>query len=146
MSTDLARPKPEASIPLLLSEPGAWWIIVMDGRRVRLLTREGLHGRFEEQTERLHDGQGAPAVHESGHHHGRYEQTERQFVQDIARRLEVHAKAGDFDHLGVFAAPIALGVLRPEFGSHTLKRLAFAEARDLTRLSVAELRERLAAA
>lgn len=146
MSIDLAHPKPEASIPLLLSEPGVWWVVVMDGRRVRLLTREGLHGRFEEHTDRLNDSKGAPEARDSGHHHGRYEQTERQFVQDIARRLESHAKAGEFDHLGVFAAPIALGVLRPELGSHTLKRLAFAEARDLTRLSVAELRERLAAA
>lgn len=145
--TSATHPRPEASLPIMLTEPGVWWVLVMDGRRYRLLVRDGLHARFEEHPERLADAEGhTPAPKESGHHHGRYEKTERQFVEDVARRIEGHAKAGDFDHLGVFAAPIALGVLRPALGAHTVERLRFAEDRDLSGLSLKDLRERLAGA
>ncbi len=138
-------PDPGASLSLLLSAHGVWWVLVLDGRTARLLARHGGRDRFEELPGvPTADRDGSPIEPvESGHHHGRYEKTERQFVERIAARLEDHASHSAFDHLAVFAAPTALGVLRPALGTQTAARLRHVEAKDLTRESLANLRHRL---
>ena len=140
----VSMPDDTASLPLLLSQPGVWWVLALDGRHARVLTRGSRQADFEE-AERILDGPHGETIvpHESGHHHGRYEKTERQFVEHIAARLEEMAKAGAFDHLLVFAPPVALGVVREAAGRHTRDRLRRAEAKDIMGESLNEIRERL---
>lgn len=138
-------PTAGSSLSLLLSTDGVWWAVVMDGRNARLFVREHRRAPFLECVDALAvDAEGDPIEsRDTGHHHGRYEQTERQFVERIARNLERHAKADAFDHLIVFAAPIALGVLRGALGPHTTGRLRASTAKDLTGFSAARIVERL---
>lgn len=140
----MSMPDESASLPLLLSQPGVWWVLILDGRHARVLTRGSRQAEFEEAAHLLDDSHGdAIAPREAGHHHGRYEKTERQFIEHIAARLEELAKAGAFDHLLAFAPPTALGVLREAAGRHTRDRLRRAEAKDIMGESLTEIRERL---
>ena len=134
-----------SSLGLMLSTSGVWWAVVLDGHHARLFVREHRRAPFRESADALAlDAEGAPVEpRETGHHHGRYEQIERQFVGRIARNLERHAKADAFDHLSVFAAPIALGVLRGVLGPHTTDRLRKSIAEDLTGLSRTHIAARL---
>lgn len=131
-------------LPILLWATGSWWVVAMDGGQARLFVRQGRNSAFAEHSELLADEHGRPIEPvEGGHHHGRYEKTERQFVQHIARRLETLASQGRFDHLAVFAAPIALGVLRPAMGPMTVSRLRYSNAADIVGEPTRHILERL---
>lgn len=131
-------------LAILLNATGVWWVVAMDGRKVRLFVREGRNGDFTERDDLLTGEDGHPLEPvESGHHHGRYEKTERQFVERVARRLETLASEERFDHLAVFAAPIALGVLRPAMGPKTVSRLRFSRPADIVGEPTRAILERL---
>ncbi len=137
----------ELSLGLRLTANGVWWVVVMDGRRARLLVREHRRASFLESVDALTIDADGEAIrpHETGHHHGRYEQTERKFVERIARNLERRAKQDAFDHLIVVAPPAALGVLREALGPHTRDRLRESVPKDLSGLPARHIVERLQA-
>ena len=131
-------------LPILLWATGVWWVVAVDGGKVRLFVREGRNGDFQARDELLADEDGrAIAPVDSGHHHGRYEKTERQFVERVAHRLEQLAAERRFDHLAVFAAPIAMGVLRSAMGPMTASRLRFSKAADIVGEPTRKILERL---
>lgn len=135
---------PDLPLPiLLLWTEGVWWVLAIDGGQARLFVRKGKRSEFAEMSNLIADEHGAriePRNH--GHHHGRYEQTERQFAQQVARRVETCAAREAFDHLALFAAPATLGVFRQAMGPKTLARLRHEEALDIVGEPTARILER----
>ncbi|MBX7248622.1 MAG: host attachment protein [Caulobacteraceae bacterium] len=131
-------------LPILLWSTGVWWILAMDGRRMRLLVREGRNGAFHEAIQPLAEEDERPvAAIGSGPRHARFETLERAFVERVARRLERFAQRDAFDHLAVFAAPAALGVLRGALGAGALRRLRFSEAVEIVDEPLGRILERI---
>ena len=66
-----------------------------------------------------------------------------EFAVMLAALLEKAAGHGRFERLGVAAPPVLLGRLRPAFGAKTKAALMGEIDKDLTRLPLKELTERL---
>lgn len=70
---------------------------------------------------------------------------EAQFARQLAQRLEGARRDGAYEHLILIAAPRFLGKVRAQLSPQVTKRLAHTIAKDLSKLSVADLESRLQA-
>lgn len=69
--------------------------------------------------------------------------TAEQFAGEIVNHLEKARQQGQFDRLGVVAAPLFLGVLRQKMPSPLKKMVAFEIDKDYSKLKTDQIRERL---
>ena len=137
------------------------WVLVADGARGRILTREGVaaglrvwpEGEFRHEVRRTRElGTDRPGrVQESANaaHHAiaprvdLSRQEKRQFARALAEFLEKGAQRDAFDRLVLVAPPRALGDLRAALGRHARERLAGELTNDLTELSPSDIESRL---
>lgn len=142
------------------------WIVVADAAQVRMYTADapgatlravpGLE--FHNTTVHGHSrdfGTDRPGrTHESvgGAHHGLeprvdpHREVKRQFAKQTAHFLEQAARDSRYDRLVVIAPPAMLGDLRDALGRETQQRLAGEIAKDLTKQTLGEITQHLAAA
>ena len=141
--------------------PKRTWILVADGTRGRVLKDEGRGGGL------------APALDHGFHHaiepehemgserpgHGHqsaggarfaiepradWSRSEHhQFAHELARMIELHAQANEFDRLVLIAPPRTLGELRRALGHESRARLHGEINKDLTEHSVQTVAEHL---
>ena len=132
------------------------WIVVADGGRFRILVNDGTPDspRLTVRDEVLQDnpfnreqGSDRPGrLSDGGTGHRSavettdwHDEAEKQFVAELAARLEQHAARKDFDQLIVIAAPQSLGKLRSAMGPLTRAALLADIAKDLTKHPVQEI-------
>jgi protein required for attachment to host cells len=157
------------------SRPHTTWIAVADDSRARIfLSRSDQPMRELEDLvqpeSRLDDhdhhadakghdgsagiaGSGSPGRHGTihGSSHSAEPRTstqdkhEAQFARQLAQRLEGARREGAYEHLILIAAPRFLGRVRAQLSPQVTKRLAHTIAKDLTKLSVADIESRLQA-
>ena len=139
------------------------WIAVADGARARFFRSNPGGTRIEPalEVELVADKRPAremvtdrPGRTKDRMAHGRHAmepstdphvQAQINFAHDIAGVLDEHRKKGDFDELIIVAPPKMLGYLRDVMPEPLRRMVRREEAKDLTRLSPAELPKRLAA-
>jgi protein required for attachment to host cells len=136
------------------------WVVVCDGRKALILENEGdamfpnlrtreTHehedGKTSEQGTdrpgRVHEstGSGRSSVEQTDWH----TQSETEFLQGLAQRLDLALSKDRTRALIVVAPPRALGVLRPAY-SHALKNAVTAEiAKDLVNMPIYEIEKLL---
>ncbi|QIB34089.1 host attachment protein [Ancylobacter pratisalsi] len=142
-------------------EAGAW-VVVCDGRKALILCNKGdatfpnlrTHLVYEQENPPTSaQGTDAPGrVHQSASPARSsveptdwHDEAERDFLRDLAGKLDAALTAGEAQSLVIVAAPRALGVLRPLY-SPALKTAITAEVdRDMVKLPVYEIEKHLAA-
>ncbi len=140
------------------------WIVVADGAKARVLSRQGRHGPLEpasdmcfaEAEARLPTrdvGADRPGRVQESANAARHAMEPRvdwhrfakeRFAIGIANALEAAAQRKLYEELILVAPPRALGDLRRALGRHAKARVAGEVAKDLTNLTDHELRAHLA--
>jgi protein required for attachment to host cells len=136
------------------------WVVVCDGRKALILVNQG-DDKFpnlrrqevheHEETRTSEQGTDAPGrVHSSfGSARSSVEQTdwhdesERTFLQALARRLDAALSAGETVSLIVIAPPRALGMLRPAYSPAVRKAVSCELHKDYVRMPLHEIEAQL---
>ena len=138
------------------------WIVIADGSRARVYRNDGpgkgleplpdmsMTGDRRRDREIMADKPGRAF---DSHGRGRHSMepttaprdvAERQFLEQVAHKLEVAARDGAFDRLVIAAAPRALGDLRARLPRSVADRIHAEIDKDLTKLPGNELPKHLA--
>jgi protein required for attachment to host cells len=146
-----------------LSLPKQAWIVVSDGGKAMLFQNEGTPARLslrlaekmtdrneparrlgEDRPGRVYQSQGnrRSATDETDWHEAR----EREFISNLASRLDELVQSKSIGHLVVIAPPKALGILRREVTAPVRAVIRAEVSKDLTHLSTAELEKYLSSA
>jgi protein required for attachment to host cells len=138
------------------------WIVIADASRSRILQREKLNGplvevegsRVEQQVPRSSeigdDRPGRTMVSGGAVRHAYSPRTDphreakRDFINDLARRLDEDLAAGLFDKLILIAPPQALGDLREALSAPVASRVVGELHKDLTKVPDHEIPTHLA--
>ncbi|MCS0495198.1 host attachment family protein [Ancylobacter mangrovi] len=142
-------------------EAGAW-VVVCDGRKALILCNKGDATFPNLRTHEVHEQDNPPTGAQGTDAPGRvhqsasparssveptdwHDEAERDFLRELAGKLDAAVAKGEVKSLVIVAAPRALGVLRP-FYSPALKEAIGAEVdRDMVKLPVYEIEKHLAA-
>ena len=136
------------------------WVIVCDGKKALLLENIGDAVFPNLKTKEVHE-HAAPKTHELGADApgrafssvgaGRsaveqtdwHDQSEREFLEDLAGRLDAAVTAGETKAVTVVAPPRALGILRHAYSPHLRNALRAEVDKDLVRMPVHEIEKHL---
>ncbi len=136
------------------------WVVVCDGKKALILENMGdwkfpnLRTRevFEQTNPPTHEqGSDAPgrSIQSSGTARSAMEQTdwhekaEKDFLQDLAGRLDAAIGAGDMSSLVMVAPPRALGIIRQAYSAHVRGALRGEVDKDFVKLPVHEIEQHL---
>lgn len=138
------------------------WIIIADASRARILERQNRNGPLRE-VEGARLEQHVPPSHEIGDDRpGRtmvsggavrhaytartdpHREAKRDFIKDLARRLDESLTTGAFDKLILIAPPQALGDLRAALSAPVARRVIGELHKDLTKTPDHEIAPHLA--
>jgi protein required for attachment to host cells len=136
------------------------WVVVCDGKKALILENVGdekfpnLRTReiFQQDNPPTHmQGSDAPgrSIQSVGSARSAMEQTdwhekaERDFLQDLAGRLDAAIEAGDTSSLVMVAPPRALGIMRQAYSAHVRSALRGEVDKDFVKLPVHEIEAHL---
>ena len=139
------------------------WIVVCDGNKALILENIGDEKFANLQTKEVYQqdnpptqaqGSDAPGRSINSVGHGRsamqqtdwHDQAEREFLQDLAGRLDAALGAGDTNSIMIVAPPRALGVLRQDYSPNLRKAVREEIDKDYVKLPVHEIEKHLVAA
>ena len=139
------------------------WVVVCDGKKALILENVGdakfpnLQTRevFQQDNPPTHDqGSDAPgrSFQSVGHARSAVEQTdwhekaERDFLHDLAGRLDAAIGAGDTSSLVMVAPPRALGIIRQAYSPHVRSALRGEVDKDFVKMPVHEIEQHLTGA
>jgi protein required for attachment to host cells len=136
------------------------WVVVCDGRKALILENVGDEKFPNLRTKEVHEQKNPPTREQGTDAPGRaissvgnmrsavgqtdwHEQAEREFLHDLAGRLDAALGAGDTKSLIVVAPPKALGMIRQSY-SPKLKKAVRAEVeKDYVKMPVHEIEKHL---
>lgn len=142
-------------------EAGAW-VVVCDGRKALILCNKGDAAFPNLRTHEVHEQENPPTREQGTDSPGRVHQSagtarsavettdwqdegERDFLRQIAQRLDKAVAAGEVSALIIVAAPRALGMIRPFYSRALNDALTSEVDRDMVKLPVYEIEKHLAA-
>jgi protein required for attachment to host cells len=138
------------------------WIVLADGEHVRVVTPSDAHGQFTTAASfdsafahrRSQDlGTDRPGRSFESANSARHAITPRQdphkaakhdFILEVAKQVDTHAEANDFDQLVLVAPGHALHDLRKALGANATARIVGSLVKDLTKTRDHELTSHLA--
>jgi len=130
------------------------WVLVSDGRQARVIEVAGkgrveFLGGYGAELARNHDiaadrpgrtfDRSGPGRHAMEPRHDAHRLSKRNFLKQMAERLDRSCRNGDFTDLVVIAPPAALGDLRSAFSKRIQSALVQEHARELSGLSEPDL-------
>jgi protein required for attachment to host cells len=132
------------------------WVLVADGSRARLLTREKSGALTEAETfvcpetrlkddELISDRAGRSFDSRGSGRHGmeprtsQHDQVAMEFARQIAGRLEELRVSGQIEKLVLIAAPAFLGQLRAKLSDGTSQLVALSIDKDLSRQDLSQI-------
>jgi protein required for attachment to host cells len=136
------------------------WVVVCDGKKALILENMGdwkfpnLRTRevFEQDNPPTHEqGSDAPgrSFQSVGSMRSAMDQTdwhakaEKDFLEDLAGRLDAAINAGDMNSLVMVAPPRALGIIRAAYSSHVRGALRGEVDKDFVKMPVHEIEQHL---
>ena len=137
------------------------WVVVADGARARVFRNDGPGKGLAAEPDFSMDGDRRHAIEMTtdrpprafdSHGVGRHameprvdprDAVEKDFLEELAAKLDDAAKAEAYDRLVLVAALRALGALRPMLPAAVADKLAGEVAKDLTKLPTADLEAHL---
>lgn len=142
-------------------EEGAW-VVVCDGRKALILCNKGDATFPNLRTHEVHEQENAPTREQGTDQPGRVHQSagtarsavettdwqdegERDFLRQIAQRLDKAVAAGEVKAIVMVAAPRALGMIRPFYSKALTEAITSEVDRDMVKLPVYEIEKHLAA-
>lgn len=137
------------------------WYLVADGARARLFKTQRLDGELEETDTFVNDKgrlrdqdidtdragrsfKGGDRRTAMGDDDSPAEREEEKFAKRLADMLNDAQRDGEFEQVGIIAAPKALGRLREELDDRVLKSIIGSSPKNLTRQSSSEIRDHIA--
>ncbi|MDI7861206.1 host attachment family protein [Rhizobiaceae bacterium n13] len=146
----------------MLKFPKNSWVVVCDGAKAQILQNVGLalepRLRLEESLEQPDEkntelatdrpgrafqsfGTKRSAMEETDWH----EEAEKEFLKQVAAKLETLVRDKEASHIVVVAPPKALGYLRPHFTSEVRAAVQAELAKDIAKLTPPEIEKHLVA-
>jgi protein required for attachment to host cells len=139
------------------------WVVVCDGKKALILENVG-DGKFPNLQTREVFEQVNPPTHEQGSDApGRsiqsvgsarsameqtdwHDKAEKDFLEDLAGRLDAAIGAGDTSSLVMVAPPRALGIMRQAYSHHVRSALRAEVEKDFVKMPVHEIEQHLTGA
>jgi len=136
------------------------WVVICDGTKALVLENVGDEVFPDLRTREVHDKPNGPTRELGSDAPGRsfqsvgtarsameqtdwHDQSEQEFLQKLAARLDAAVKAGDTTSLIIVAPPRALGVIRDAYSNNVKAALRAEIDKDLVKLPLHKIEEHL---